>query len=118
MRHLATFTLISWLAGAPALAAAPQAELRAAPNNVPLQMGYGCAIGGASGALLSLLGTVGTAALPATAFGCGVGAAAAPAAADFYERYRLQAAIFVNQALRPAANRALDYLEGWLDPSQ
>jgi hypothetical protein len=37
---------------------------------------------------------------------------------DLYERYRLRAAIFINQAIRPAANRALDYIEGWLDAGE
>jgi hypothetical protein len=90
---------------------------RAAPNNVPLQRGYGCVLGGASGATLSILGTIGTAVLPATALGCGIGAAAAPVASDAYVKYRIERAIFINQVVRPATNRAFDYVESWLDPS-
>jgi hypothetical protein len=70
-----------------------------------------------TGATLSILGTIGTTVLPATALGCGIGAATAPAASDAYEKYRIQRAIFINRVVRPATNRAFDYVESWLDPS-
>jgi hypothetical protein len=117
MRHHLLGILLTSTISSTALAGEPQQEMRAVPNNVPLQRGYGCVVGGATGATLSILGTIGTAVLPATALGCGIGAAAAPAASDAYEKYRIEGAIFINQVVRPATNRALDYVESWLDPS-
>jgi hypothetical protein len=118
MRSTAIGLVLSLAVSATAFAAGPQDKMYAAPNKLPQQLGYGCAIGGTTGAALSILGTVGITIVPATAIGCGVGATAAPAAANLYERYRLDAAIFVNQAVRPLTNRALDYVESWLDPTE
>jgi hypothetical protein len=118
MRRIAIGLVLSLAVSAAAFASGPQDEMYAAPNKLPQQLGYGWAIGGTTGAALTILETVGITIVPATAIGCGVGAAAAPAAASLYERYRLDAAIFVNQAVRPLTNRALDYVESWLDPGE
>jgi hypothetical protein len=91
----------------------PQQELRAGPSEV-MQRSYGCAIGGATGAVLSIAGSAGLGFVPATGIGCGVGALAAPAVSDMYDRWHLQAALVINSQVRPAVNRAFDYFEYWL----
>jgi ABC-type nitrate/sulfonate/bicarbonate transport system permease component len=74
-------------------------EIRPAPNHVVRDASQGCLVGGSTGAVLSAIGTVGLGMVPATALGCGVGAAVGPMAADVYERYKFQAYLAVDRAI-------------------
>jgi len=64
-------------------------EMRAAPNHIVREAGTGCMVGASTGAVLSVIGTLGLGIIPATTLGCGFGAVAGPFAADFYDRHRV-----------------------------
>ena len=117
MRALAVVALSVMISSAAALADAPAPveEVRNPPSSVYVQQGYGCLVGASAGAVASAV-SVGLDAGTSVAVGCLAGAAAAPAATELYNRYRVEAALFLNSHVRYAANRAISYLAYWLNP--
>lgn len=84
-------------------------------SNILGQSGAGCAVGATTGAVLSILGTVGLTIVPATVLGCGVGAVAGPVVIDQLTEWHFQGSAVIDQTVRPAMNKALDYLSEWLN---